>query len=102
MWKPFLVVLLILTLPAEVTGQQQLNDSLKNVIATSKIDTTQMRAKWLLGKSYFRTGNPEFFDLFRSGLHQATEIKNSRWKQEFTGERRFVICFHSYLILKVL
>ncbi len=81
---PLLIIFLNLLFLVASAGHQQFNDSLKNVIATSKVDTTQMRAKWILGKSYFRTGNLEYFDAFRSGLQQATDINNSRWKQEFT------------------
>jgi|GEM_PF-7114900 len=80
-----LILMLLMCLdPSISAGQQPVNDSLKNVIAVSKVDTVQMRAKWMLGKSYFRTGNTEYFEVFRSGLEQATGIKNSRWIQEFT------------------
>lgn len=78
------VAIMCLAFCGKSKGQQLLNDSLKNVIAGSKVDTTQMRAKWLLGKHYFKTGNTEFFDVFRSGLEQANRVKSSRWKQEFT------------------
>jgi len=84
MWKLTVIMLTSLAFPVNAASHQQFNDSLKNVIAVSKVDTTQMRAKWLLGKSYFRSGNAEFFDAFRSGLQQATGINDSRWIQEFT------------------
>jgi len=84
MKKLAIILLCCLAFHADSSGQQAFNDSVKNVIATSKVDTTQMRAKWWLGKSYFRTGNLEYLEVFRSGLDQADRLKNSRWQQEFT------------------
>ncbi len=79
-----LLIMLNLVFFAKTIGQVQLEDSFKTVLATSKVDTTQMRAKWYLGKIYFITGDLKYFDMFRSGLQQANALHNSRWMQEFT------------------